>query len=107
MPLPVRVLETPDRRLPPTVESSVYFVVSEALTNVVKHAHASAATVRISDEDGCLTVEVSDDGEGGADMREGSGLSGLADRVAALDGSLAITSPRSAGTTVCAEIPLG
>ena len=102
----VNVLETPDERLPAPVEASVYFVVSEALTNVAKHADASAASVRISASSGVLAVEVSDDGAGGADMREGTGLSGLADRVAALDGELTVTSPPGAGTTVYAEIPL-
>jgi signal transduction histidine kinase len=106
MPLPVTVAETPEGRLPPPVEASVYFVVSEALTNVAKHAGATAATVRIAAADRVLTVEVSDDGAGGADMRRGSGLSGLADRVAALDGELTVTSVPGAGTTVHAEIPL-
>jgi PAS domain S-box-containing protein len=106
MPLSVTVAETPEERLPPPVEASVYFVVSEALTNVVKHAGASAAAVRIGATDGVLTVEVSDDGLGGADMRGGTGLSGLADRVAALEGELTVTSVPSGGTTVHAEIPL-
>jgi PAS domain S-box-containing protein len=106
MPLPVTVAETPEGRLPAPVEASVYFVVSEALTNVVKHASASAATVRIGAADGILTVEVSDDGIGGADMRRGTGLSGLADRVAALEGELTVTSVPAAGTTVHAEVPL-
>ena len=107
MPLPVRLLETPEERFPDTVEASVYFVVSEALTNVVKHAGATAATVRISAAEGSLTVEVSDDGAGGADVRAGTGLAGLIDRVAALDGDLTVTSEPSAGTTVHAVIPLG
>jgi PAS domain S-box-containing protein len=106
MPLQVSVLETPEGRLSPPVEASVYFVVSEALTNVVKHAQASAATVRVSTAESRLTVEVSDDGVGGADMRAGTGLSGLADRVAALDGALTVTSVPQGGTTVHAEIPL-
>jgi signal transduction histidine kinase len=106
MPLRVSVLETPDGRLSPPVEASVYFVVSEALTNVVKHAGASAATVRVSTAEARLVVEVSDDGAGGADMRSGTGLSGLADRVAALDGELTVTSVPQGGTTVHAEIPL-
>jgi signal transduction histidine kinase len=106
MPVPVTVLELPETRLPAPVEASVYFVVSEALTNVVKHSGASAAAVRISAAEGVLAVEVSDDGIGGADMRGGSGLSGLADRVAALDGELTVTSVPSAGTTVHADIPL-
>jgi PAS domain S-box-containing protein len=102
----VKVLETPAERLPAPVEASVYFVVSEALTNVAKHARASSAAVRIGAVDGVLTVEVADDGEGGADMRGGTGLSGLADRVAALDGELTVTSVPGGGTTVHAEIPL-
>ena len=106
MHLPVKVLETPEARFPPPVEASVYFVVSEALTNVAKHSGATAATVRIGTGDGNLTVEVCDDGRGGADMRNGTGLSGLADRVAALDGELTVTSAPAAGTTVHVEIPL-
>ena len=106
MSVPVRVLETPEERLPPPVEASVYFVVSEALTNVVKHSGASAATVRVSVAGESLTVEVADDGIGGADKTRGTGLSGLADRVAALDGELTVTSVPDAGTTVHAEFPL-
>jgi PAS domain S-box-containing protein len=106
MPVPVKVLDAPAGRLAPSLEASVYFVVSEALANVAKHSGASAATVRIETGDRRLTVEVSDDGAGGADMRRGTGLSGLADRVAALDGELTVTSVPSAGTTVHAEIPL-
>jgi PAS domain S-box-containing protein len=106
MPLPVHVLETPEARLPQAIEASVYFVVSEALTNVVKHAGASAATVRISAAEHSLAVDVSDDGAGGADMRGGTGLSGLADRVAALDGELTVTSAPGAGTTLHVDIPL-
>jgi PAS domain S-box-containing protein len=106
MPLPVHVLETPEARLPQAIEASVYFVVSEALTNVVKHAGASAATVRISTAEHRLALDVSDDGAGGADMRGGTGLSGLADRVAALDGELTVTSAPGAGTTVHVDIPL-
>jgi PAS domain S-box-containing protein len=106
IPVRVSVLEAPAVRLPAPVEASVYFVVSEALTNVAKHAAANEATVRIAANDGVLTVEVADDGEGGVDMRAGTGLSGLADRVAALDGELTVTSAPGAGTTVHAEIPL-
>jgi PAS domain S-box-containing protein len=107
MPLPVKVLETPEQRLPAPVEATVYFVVSEALTNVAKHAGATRATVRFSAVNGHLCVDVSDDGAGGADMREGTGLAGLADRVAALDGALTVTSPPAQGTTVHVEVPLG
>jgi PAS domain S-box-containing protein len=106
MPMPVKVLETPGGRLAPPIEASVYFVVSEALANVAKHSGASRATVRVGTDDGRLTIEVSDDGAGGADMRGGTGLSGLADRIAALDGELTVTSAPAAGTTVHAEIPL-
>jgi PAS domain S-box-containing protein len=106
IPVDVKVIETPEERLPAPIEASVYFVVSEALTNVAKHAGASSAAVRISALDGVLTVEVADDGAGGADMRGGTGLSGLADRVAALDGELTVTSVPRGGTTVHAEIPL-
>jgi PAS domain S-box-containing protein len=106
MPLPVAVLEAPDQRLPGPVEASVYFIVSEALTNVVKHAGASRATVRLHADDGTLTVDVCDDGVGGADTTAGTGLSGLADRIAALEGELTVTSPPESGTTVHAEIPL-
>jgi PAS domain S-box-containing protein len=106
IPVKVAVVETPEGRLPAPVEASVYFVVSEALTNVAKHADADSAAVRISADDGLLTVEVADDGAGGADMRRGTGLSGLADRVAALDGELTVTSVPGGGTTVHAEIPL-
>ena len=105
MSVPVRVLETPEGRLPPPVEASVYFVVSEALTNVVKHSGASAATVRVSVAGKLLIVEVADDGIGGADKTRGTGLSGLADRVAALDGELTVTSMPDAGTTVHARVP--
>ena len=106
MSVPVRVLETPEGRLPPPVEASVYFVVSEALTNVVKHSGASAATVRVSVAGESLSVEVADDGVGGADKTRGTGLSGLADRVAALDGEVTVTSVPDVGTTVHAQFPL-
>ncbi len=92
--------------LPPAVESAAYFVVAEALTNVVKYAHASHATVRVSRYNGAAIVEVADDGVGGADPGRGSGLRGLADRVSALDGRMRIESPAGAGTRLRAEIPV-
>jgi signal transduction histidine kinase len=101
------VLEAPEERLAGPVEASVYFVVSEALTNVAKHAQATRATVRLHVADGTLTVDVADDGVGGVDTTAGTGLSGLADRIAALDGELTVTSPPASGTTVHAVIPLG
>jgi PAS domain S-box-containing protein len=104
-PLPVEADIEP-LPLPPAVEAAAYYVVAEALTNVVKYAQASSAVVRIAREDGMLAVTVGDDGIGGADPAGGSGLRGLADRVAALDGSLSVASPQGGGTAVRAEIPL-
>ena len=107
LPLPVDVLDTPDGRLPAPVEASVYFFVSEALTNAVKHANAEQATVRIAAENGGLVVEVGDDGVGGAGATNGgSGLRGLGDRVGALDGALELHSPPGEGTLLRARIPL-
>jgi signal transduction histidine kinase len=105
---PIRVsLDLTTERLPPPVEASVYFFVAEALTNVVNHAEASTAAIEIALHDRRLTVEARDDGIGGARLTDaGSGLSGLADRVAALDGELTITSAPAAGTILHAEIPL-
>jgi signal transduction histidine kinase len=103
--LPVRVVEVPTERLPESVEVAAYFVVSEALTNVAKHAQARSATVQASRRNATLVIEVVDDGVGGADPTRGSGLRGLADRVAALDGRLEIKSPPGGGTRVHAEIP--
>jgi PAS domain S-box-containing protein len=107
LPLPVAVVGAPAVRLPAPVEASVYFFVSEALTNVVKHAQAGSATVCINTENGGLTVEVSDDGVGGARPGSGSGLRGLGDRVGALDGTLDVESPPGGGTLLRARIPLG
>jgi PAS domain S-box-containing protein len=106
MPLPVELVELPSRRLPAEVEASVYFFVSEALTNVVKHAHASRATLRLAAEDDRLTVEVADDGVGGASLESGSGLPGLADRIAALEGQWERSSEPGRGTTLYATLPL-
>ena len=99
-PVPVELLQTPDNRLPSSVESAVYFVVAEALTNVARYAQARAATVSVVRRNGEVEVRVSDDGVGGADPDKGSGLSGLSDRVAALDGLLDLTSVAGEGTTV-------
>jgi signal transduction histidine kinase len=105
-PLPVTVEEVPDGRLPPSAEAAAYFVVAECLANVAKYAQAGEATVRARREVGRIVVEVSDDGIGGADPANGSGLRGLADRVEALDGALTVRSIAGVGTTVRAEIPL-
>jgi signal transduction histidine kinase len=105
--VPAKVTAVPDRRLPPAVEATAYFVVSEALANVAKYASASRATVTAECSRDSLRVEVADDGVGGADPDRGSGLRGLTDRVAALGGELSIESPTGGGTRVIVEIPLG
>jgi signal transduction histidine kinase len=104
-PFPVELAAMPDERLPEPVEAGAYYLIAEALTNVAKYANASTVRVAVSASDGHVAVEVSDDGIGGADPASGSGLRGLADRVEALGGSLAVTSPTGAGTTLRAEIP--
>jgi signal transduction histidine kinase len=104
-PVPVE-FEVSTGTLPAAVEAASYYVVAEALTNVVKYAGASAARVRIARHDGQVVIEVSDDGAGGADPAYGSGLRGLSDRVEALDGTLSVASPEGGGTAVRAEIPL-
>ena len=104
MPVPVQVA-IPADRLPAPIEATAYFVVAEALTNVANHAGAASASIAARSEDGTLLVEVRDDGVGGA-RRDGSGLQGLRDRLAALDGRLRIESPTDGGTLVTATIPI-
>jgi signal transduction histidine kinase len=104
VPLPVDV-DVPVGRLPPTIEATAYFVVAEALTNVAKHARAHRAAVAAVVEDSKLRITVRDDGVGGA-RRDGTGLLGLADRLAALDGRLSLEAPAEGGTVVVATIPL-
>ena len=104
-PLPVEVGEVPAQRLPEQVELAAYFVVSEALTNVAKHASATHASVSVTNGDGRLAVEVSDDGVGGADIALGTGLRGLTDRLAAIEGGLDVDSKPGRGTTLRASIP--
>ena len=105
IPIPVEIGATPEERLPEPVEAAAYFVVAEAITNVARYAGATHARVEVEREDDRVVVRVADDGVGGADPRKGSGLSGLADRVAALDGRLEVVSPPGRGTTVEAVIP--
>jgi signal transduction histidine kinase len=105
VPVPVEVRSTEDR-FPEAVESTAYFVVSEALANVAKYANASCAEVCAERSNGDLVVSVTDDGVGGADATAGSGLVGLVDRVAALEGKLDIESSPGAGTTVTVQLPL-
>jgi signal transduction histidine kinase len=102
--LPVQI-DVPDERLPAELEASAYFIVAEALTNVVKHSHAARADVRASVDDGVLRIDIRDDGSGGADP-EGHGLVGMNDRVTALGGRLQIKSPNGGGTRVTATLPL-
>jgi signal transduction histidine kinase len=104
-PVPVTLETDGEQRLPPPVEIAAYFVVSEALANVAKYADATEATVAVRRANGCVTVEVTDDGVGGADAAQGSGLRGLGDRVAALDGTLRLESPPGHGTRLHVEIP--
>jgi len=107
-PLPVIVDGVPEERLAEPLEAAVYFVVAESLTNAVKHAEASELRVSMVTHDGELRVEIADDGVGGADpsVGEGTGLRGLADRVEALGGRLALESPAGVGTIVRAVLPL-
>jgi len=106
-PVPTTVDGVPSFRLPAAVESTVYFVTAEALTNVAKYAAATTANVTLAVEHGRLLLLIRDDGAGGADPATGSGLRGLRDRVEALDGQLHIDSPPGLGTTLIAEIPIG
>jgi signal transduction histidine kinase len=105
--VPVKLTVELDDRVGEKIEVAAYYVVSESLANVGKHARASSATVAVAREDGNLVVEVVDDGVGGADSEGGSGLRGLADRVEALDGRLRVWTPRGGGTRVRAEMPCG
>jgi signal transduction histidine kinase len=104
--LPVEVNGLPPERLPEAIEAAAFYVVSESLTNIAKYASASRARVDLARDDGLLVVEVSDDGVGGADADNGSGLRGLADRVEALGGRLRVSSEHGHGTTVRAELPM-
>jgi signal transduction histidine kinase len=98
-------LDVGPERYSPAVEGAAYFVISEGLANVTKYAKATKATVRVRGLADHMTIEVSDDGIGGADPRSGSGLRGLADRLAALDGTITVVSPVGSGTTISAQIP--
>jgi PAS domain S-box-containing protein len=104
--VPVEVDVDLDHRLPGPVEVAIFYVVSESLANVAKHAAASAATVRVARDGDAVVVVVADNGLGGADDALGSGLRGLSDRIEALDGRLVVESPAGAGTRVSATMPL-
>jgi signal transduction histidine kinase len=103
--VPVELGLHAERRLPERVEVAAYYVVSEALTNAAKHAHASVVKVELDTPDAIMRLAIRDDGIGGADPGQGSGLLGLSDRIEALGGTLQVTSPTS-GTTLLVEIPL-
>jgi signal transduction histidine kinase len=104
-PVAVAVGEMPAERLPDHVESAAYFVIAESLANVYKHAGAQRVDLRVGWHDGVVTIEITDDGVGGADLEDGTGIRGLADRVGALDGRLICDSPPGEGTRLRAEIP--
>jgi signal transduction histidine kinase len=104
MPVPIKVDVSVDR-LPAPVEATAYFVVAESLTNVAKHSRATGATVGAHVDGGTLQLQVRDDGIGGA-RADGTGLVGLADRLAVLAGKLRVESPADGGTLVTADIPL-
>ena len=103
--VPVETHVAVEERLSPPIEAAAYFVVAEALTNVDKYAQATAARVEIRRDGDVIRVEVSDDGRGGAVLGKGSGLRGLVDRLAALDGTLGVDSPPGGGTVVQARLP--
>jgi signal transduction histidine kinase len=103
--VPVTVSVDVPARPPASVEAAAYFVVSEALANVAKHARAGAASVTVRRAEDRLTIQVQDDGVGGATEVEGSGLAGLRDRVRALDGELNLLSPQGGPTVLMVEIP--
>jgi PAS domain S-box-containing protein len=105
-PVPVELRAEVSQRLAMPVEAAAYFTVAEALTNVAKYARASRAWIEVDQGDGCLRVEVGDDGAGGAKVRPGSGLQGLRDRIAAVNGTLTIDSRPGAGTILRARLPI-
>ena len=104
-PVPVELEFRLDRRLPQAIEATAYFVICEALANIAKHSEAAGAWIRAELTGGLLVLEIGDDGVGGADVSRGSGLSGLADRVAVVGGTVAVSSPPGGPTSMRAELP--
>jgi signal transduction histidine kinase len=104
--VPTEVRIPPDRRLPERIEVTLYYVVSEALTNVLKHSHASIVHIDLSMNEEAIQLTIRDDGIGGADLRRGSGLIGLKDRVEALSGTMRLASPTGVGTSLRVTIPV-
>jgi signal transduction histidine kinase len=105
--VPARLVAAPEARFPPAVEATAYFTAAEALTNATRYAGARVVEIEAVHAGDRLRLEVRDDGRGGADPASGSGLRGLADRVAALEGTLTVTSPPGGGTVLEAELPCG
>jgi signal transduction histidine kinase len=103
------VTATVEPRPPAAVESTAYFIVGEALTNITKHARACAATVRVWRDErlggDSVVVEITDDGVGGAELVDGGGLAGLADRAATIDGVITVVSPLGGPTVIRADLP--
>jgi signal transduction histidine kinase len=104
--IPVEVTAESEDRLPETLEVAAYYVAAEALANTAKHAAASRASVALQRDDGLIRVRIWDDGVGGADPASGTGLIGLRDRVEALGGSLAVSSPHGQGTSLQVTLPV-
>jgi signal transduction histidine kinase len=104
--VPVLLEVRAETRLPEPVEVAAYYIVSEALTNTAKHAHASVVHVEVEARDGVLGLSIRDDGRGGADPSRGSGLMGLTDRVDALGGTIEVASPGGEGTTLLVTLPI-
>jgi signal transduction histidine kinase len=105
-PVPVHVVDDLGQRLPTDVEAALYFSAAEAVTNAAKHANPSEVRVQIGRRNGAAFVRVFDDGVGGASLEQGSGLRGLCDRLATLGGTVVVTSPPGAGTSLLAEVPV-
>jgi signal transduction histidine kinase len=104
--IPVDVDVRLDERLPMPVEAAAYYIASEALTNVAKHAHAKLAELIAAHDNGVLSLEVREDGVGGVDATRGSGILGLTDRVEALGGTIAVNSRPQSGTTLSVHLPV-
>jgi signal transduction histidine kinase len=106
-PLAIQVHCGIDGRLTHAVETTAYYIVSEALTNIIKHAQATSVRITVDYHDGSLIVSVTDNGHGGTDPAHGTGLAGLVDRLRTLNGTLQVTSPPGHGTTLTARLPYG
>jgi len=104
--IPVDIIDRYQQRAPETIEACVYFSAAETITNALKYADATHLTVELSVNAGVLTLQVSDDGKGGARIEPGGGLAGLQDRVAALDGRLDLESSSSGGSRITIELPV-